>query len=222
MRYHKFRIDVFYPPEYRQKFHEILSEEEKTGDVSYQLVIEESAPPPEMLKDAVIVLASALTILKILYDFHKEIKNKKGKVYLTSKGQKFDLEAYNLDEVKIKIGEPSVKRYRIKLSFPNLPPNEVKRAAATLSFRPISFNGEILSPDNEVQFADYDDASGKIKTTIHVSNEKVNELYERGVSLYATAEPKKIHEGTALETTLFLNLMLSTRRTPSASKIEEY
>jgi len=215
MKYHKFRIDVFYPPEYRKKFHDILSSEERKEDVSCQYVIEETAPPPEMLKDAILVLASTLTILKILYDFHKEIKGKGGRVYLTAKGQQFDLEAYNLDEIKVKIGEPSVKRYKVELTFPNLPQDEVKRVAPTLSFRPIYLNGKELSRDNEVQFADYDDVTGKIKTTIHVSNEEVNDLYERGVPVYATAEYKKAYE-------VFLCLILSTEPIASASRIEEY
>jgi len=36
MRYHKFRIDVLHPSEYRQKFYEILSADERKEDVSYQ------------------------------------------------------------------------------------------------------------------------------------------------------------------------------------------
>jgi len=222
MRYHKFRIDVSYPPEYRQRFYKILSEEEKTGDISYQHIIEETAPPPEMLKDAVMILASTLTILKILYDLQKEIKSKKGTVSIRIKGQEFDLEAHNLDEIKLKIGKPSVKRYKVELSFPDLPQDEVKRAARTLSYRPIFFNGKMLSQDSTVLFADYDDDSEKVKANIHMNNEEVNELYETGVPIYSMAEPKKVNEGTPYEQTLFLRLILTTEPAPSLSKIEEY
>jgi len=221
MRYHKFRVDAFYPPEYRQKFYEILSKEEKKGDISYTHRIEETAPPPELWKDIVIVLASTLTILKILYDFYKEIRNKKGKVYVTAKGQQFDLEAYDLDEVKVKIGKPLVKRYRILLPVPDLPKGEEEGTARTLSFRPIFFKGKVLQ-NSEVQFADYNTKSGKVEATIHVTSDEVNELYEKGVPIYAVAELEKINEGTPFEQILFTRLTLSLELFPSYSRIEEY
>lgn len=132
------------------------------------------------------------------------------------------MEAHNLDEIKVKIGKPSVKRYKIGLSFPNLPQEEVKRAARTLSLRPIFFGEKKLSSDSEVLFADYDADSGKVKATIHVNDESVNELYEKGVPIYAKAEPKKVNEGTPYEQTLFLRLILTVESVPSSSKIEEY
>ena len=163
-----------------------------------------------------------MTILKILYDLKKEVKDKKGKIYLTVDGEQFDLEAHNLDEIKIKIGEPLTKRYKTELSFSNLSQKDVKQWAVTLSSRPVYFNGKILPLSNIVLFADYDDDSGKVKTTIHIDDQEVNRLYESGVPIYATAEVMKRFEGTPYEQTLFTNLILSREPMQLASKIEEY
>ncbi len=222
MRYYKLRIDGIYPSEYRQKLYEALDKEQEAGGLDYSNIIEESAPPLEMIKDIVQVLAPTLTILKILYDLKKEVKEKKGKIYLTVNGKQFDLEAHNLDEIKIKIGEPLTKRYKVELSFPNLTQKELKEWAANLSFRPVAFNGRILSPDNTVLFADYDDESGKVKATFHIDDQKVNKLYENGIPIYATAKVVKRYEGTPYAQTLFTHLILSRDPEQAASKIEEY
>lgn len=222
MRYFKFRVDVFHPPEYRSKFYEIMDNEKKKGEISYQHKIEEAAPPPELLKDIVIITASTLNILQTLYNFYNIIKNKKGRVYVTSKGKKFDLEAYNLDEIKVKIGEASIKKYKIELSFPNLTQDEMKEAAFTLSFRPIYFKGKMLSRDSHVLWSDYDDDAQKVKATIHVDDQEINELYERGVPIYAIAESTRWLEGTPRERLLLTRLLLSLELIPSACKLEEF
>jgi len=222
MRYFKIRVDSFHPPEYRSKFYEIINKEEKKGEMSYSRRIEETAPPPELLKDIVIITSSTLNILQALYYFYNITKNKKGKVYITSKGQKFDLEAYNLDEIKIKIGEASLKRYKIELSFPNLTQDDIKEVASTLSFRPIYFKGKMLPRDSQVQWADYDDDTQKVKATIHVDDPEINELYEKGVPIYAIAEPTRWLEGTPRERLLFTRLLLSLEPNSSACKLVEF
>ena len=78
-----------------------MFEKEKTqGNLTYKVRIEETAPPPELIKDIVLVSAASLSILKTLYDFYKEIKGKKGKVFITINGKQLDLEALNIDELK--------------------------------------------------------------------------------------------------------------------------
>jgi len=199
-----------------------MSNEEKKGEISYNRKIEETAPPSELLKDIIIITASTLNILQTLYNFYNIIKNKKGKVYVTSKGQKFDLEAYNLDEIKVKIGEASLKRYKIELSFPNLTQDEIKEAASTLSFRPIHFKDKMLSRESQVQWADYDDDTQKVKATIHVDDQEINELYEKGVPIYAIAEATRWLEGTPRERLLFTRLLLSLEPLPLAYKLVEF
>jgi len=221
MRYYKFRVDAFYPPEYREKFYDILDKEKKIEKLDYQYVLEESAPPLEMLKDIVMVLAPTLTILKILYDFSKEIRKKKGKVYVSVSNQQIDLEAHHIDEIKVKFGKPVFKPYKIHLSVPTLEQNEIKKAARTLSFRPISFNNVKLSSENTVLFADYNEESKMIEAVIHIRDDGINSLYEKGTAIYAMALPKKIHENTPLEQILFTELLLTTKFVTGSSKISE-
>ena len=57
MRYYKLRIDGFYPPEYRERLYEALTKEQEVGALDYYPIIEETAPPPEMIKDIIQVLA---------------------------------------------------------------------------------------------------------------------------------------------------------------------
>lgn len=103
MKRYKFEVRSYHPPEYRWQFYGIFDKEKAKGNLSYHHVIEETAPPPELIKDIVVVSAAGLTIIKNLYDFYKEIKGKKGKVYITVNGKRFDLEAYNIEELKAKI-----------------------------------------------------------------------------------------------------------------------
>jgi len=105
MRRYEFEVRSYHPPEYRGLFYGIFDKEKAKENLSYHLRIEETAPPPELIKDIVLVSAASLSIIKHLYDFYKEIKSKKGKVYITVKGKRFDLEAYNIDELKTKISD---------------------------------------------------------------------------------------------------------------------
>ncbi|MGP3705258.1 MAG: hypothetical protein ACKD6O_08225 [Candidatus Bathyarchaeota archaeon] len=83
----------------------MLEEEKKKGNLDYKAVIEEIAPPPELVKDIVTITASSLTILKILYDFYKETKKRKGKIIIKVNGDAFDLEAYKIEELEVKISK---------------------------------------------------------------------------------------------------------------------
>jgi len=103
MRRYDFEVQSIHPPEYRGSFYGIFDKERARGNLSYRKVIKEIAPPPELLRDFVFVSAATLTIIKHLYDFYKEIKSKKGKVYITIKGKSYDLEAYSIDELKVKM-----------------------------------------------------------------------------------------------------------------------
>lgn len=220
MKYFNFRVDVLTPPEDELKFNEMINEKKREGGMSYDHLFEETAPPLELVKDIVIITANTLIILKTLYEFQKIIKNKGGKVYLTIDGEKLDLEAHNIDEIKIKMGEPSIKRYKINLSYPYLTKEEIEKWAITLSSRPILFKGRRLSENNHVLFADYDQ-NHEIKATIQINDKEVNELYEKGASIYATSEPKKRFEGTSREQILFLELILGLDPFPFGGILEE-
>ena len=103
---YQFRVYSYYPEEYRLKFYRLLDKEK----VDYQIVIEETAPPRGLIEDIVEVTASTLTILKILYDFYKEIKKKRGKMVIRMNLKEFDLEYYNLEELTMKLeleGQPA-------------------------------------------------------------------------------------------------------------------
>ena len=107
MKRYKFEVQSIHPPEYRTSFYDIFKKESSKGNLHYRHIIKEIAPPPELIRDFVLVTASSLTIIKILYDFYKEIKSRKGKVYITINGKTLDLEAYDVDELKLKISEES-------------------------------------------------------------------------------------------------------------------
>jgi len=103
MAKYEFEVRSFHPPEYRSRFYSIFDEERSKGNLTCRYGIEETAPPPELVKDIILVTASSLTIIKILYDFHKEIRNKKGRVVIRIRGKDYDLEAYDIEELKLKI-----------------------------------------------------------------------------------------------------------------------
>lgn len=105
MKKYQFKVYSFHPEEYRAKFYNLLDKEK----VHYQVIIEETAPPPELIKDIVLITASTLSILKNLYDFYKETKKKKGTVIIRINERDFDLEAHNIDELKTKIESESSK-----------------------------------------------------------------------------------------------------------------
>jgi hypothetical protein len=109
---YKFKVYSFHPPEYKAEFYKLFEREQKAGHLSYTMRIEETAPPPELVKDIVLVTSASLTILKILYDFYKETKKKKGKVIIQINGEDLDLEAYNIDELKVKIESISKKEQK--------------------------------------------------------------------------------------------------------------
>lgn len=103
MEEHEFKVYSFHPSEYKGRFYRIFEEEKNKGNLTYEVRIEETAPPPDLIKDIVLVTASALTILKTLYDFHKEVRKKKGRVFIRIAGDDYDLEAYDIEELKLKI-----------------------------------------------------------------------------------------------------------------------
>lgn len=214
----EFRVDVFYSPEYRAKFYDILDKEKNKGNLSYKFRLEEAAPPPELIKDAVIIIASSLTIIKILYDFYNEIRKKKGKMYIRVKGKTFDLAAYGIDEAKAKIEleeKPPTKKYFVKLSFPDYSQKEVKKAARTLSYKCIIFNGRLLDSYNTV-VAEYNE--GNVEAVVSITDEEeINESYEKGKPLYAKAQIDEKY----LPRLFFAILILSSKVIPSGSKMKE-
>ena len=109
MKGYEFKVQSYHPLEYRGLFYGIFDKEKAKGNLNYHFVIEETAPPLELIKDIVLVTAASLSIIKHLYDFYKEIKSKKGKVYITVKGKRFDIEAYNIDELKAIISDEKEK-----------------------------------------------------------------------------------------------------------------
>lgn len=105
MERYEFEVEANHPLEYRTAFFSIFDKERAEGNVTYRRVIKEIAPPLGLVRDFVLVSAATLTIIKHLYDFYKEIKSKNGKVYITIDGDRFNLEAYNIDELKVKISQ---------------------------------------------------------------------------------------------------------------------
>jgi len=102
MKEYEFRVDVIYPPEFRKLFFETLEKEKSKGVLGYRRRIEEAAPPPDLIKDIILLTAASLSIIKTLYEFYRIIKarNKKSKVYVTVKGKRLDMEAYDVEELK--------------------------------------------------------------------------------------------------------------------------
>jgi len=107
---YEFEVQSIHPPEYRVSFYSLFDKERAKGNLTFRRVLKEMAPPPELIRDFVVVSAATLTIIKHVYDFYKEIKSKKGKVYIRIDGEDFDLEAYNVDELKAKISQKRKKK----------------------------------------------------------------------------------------------------------------
>jgi hypothetical protein len=104
MEKYKFKVYAFHPLEYRVKFYEALNREKKKGNIEYITNIEETAPPPEQIKDIVTIATPYVILaLKILYDWYKESKKKKGKVFIQINGEDIDIAAYNIEELEAKI-----------------------------------------------------------------------------------------------------------------------
>ncbi len=103
MERYEFEVQSIHPPEYRVSFYSLFDKEKAKGNLYYRRRLEEMAPPPELIRDFVFVSAATLTIIKHIHDFYKEIKSKKGKVYIRIDEEDYDLEAYNVDELKAKI-----------------------------------------------------------------------------------------------------------------------
>ena len=112
--------------------------------------------------------------------------------------------------------KPPLKKYFIRLSFPEFSQDEVERAARTLSRRPIIFNGNQISyPDNMTYDAEY--VSGNVEAIVYIRNEKINELYEKGRPLYATAQINERY----LPRLILTNLILSSKVVPSGCRMKQ-
>lgn len=105
MERYEFEVESIHALEYRTTFFTIFEQERAKGNLQFRRVIKEMAPPSGFVRDFIMVSAAVLTSIKVLYDFYKEIKSKRGRVYITAYGERFDLEAYNIDELKVKISQ---------------------------------------------------------------------------------------------------------------------
>ena len=103
LKEYNFKVYSFIPPEYGIKFYEIINKEKDKGDFSYKTRIEETAPPLGLIKEIIIVTASSLNIIWILYKIYNEIKKKKGKIVIRMNGKDFNLEAYDIEDLKMEI-----------------------------------------------------------------------------------------------------------------------
>ncbi len=52
MRYHTFRIDTYFPPEFSTIYYEMIGNEKKKKGVEIRHYVEETAPPPEPKKSS--------------------------------------------------------------------------------------------------------------------------------------------------------------------------
>ena len=105
MEKYSFKVYSVHPPEYRKRFYELVNDEAAKGEFDYKIGIEETAPPPELIKDIIIVTSASLNILWVLYKIYSEIKKKNGKVIIRKNGEDFDLEVYDIEELKIKMSK---------------------------------------------------------------------------------------------------------------------
>jgi hypothetical protein len=110
MQKYDFKVYSFHPLEYRPRFYELINEEEAKGEFNYKIRVEETAPPPELIKDIILVTSASLNILWTLYKIYNEIKKKKGKVVIRMNGEDFDLEAYDIEELKVKMSKAKQKK----------------------------------------------------------------------------------------------------------------
>jgi len=221
MKYYTFRIDAHFPPEFLNKYQEMIKNEKKEKDVEIKHYIEEAAPPPDMVIQMVHFTASSLAILKVLYDFYNDIKGKKGKVYISSEDGRFDLEAYNIDELTVKLGDPKIRRYYATLAYPNISKDIRKRMGRTLSYRPIFFEDRQLSKNNTTLFCDYEEDSQWVMTSMKIDDAEVNRLFDEGTPLYAYAEPHQIYVGAPAEKIIFTNLKISLKPLEGSSELKE-
>ncbi|MCK5628444.1 hypothetical protein KAI12_03170 [Candidatus Bathyarchaeota archaeon] len=111
MKETKFSVYSFHPPEYKASFYNMFDEEMRKGNLRLMKRIEGTASPTGLIKDMVTVIASALPIIKILYDFHKETKKKKGRVIIRKKGKNYDIESYDIEELKLILTENEKESY---------------------------------------------------------------------------------------------------------------
>lgn len=101
---YKFRLRAYHPPEFRPILYETLEEEKSKGEIDFITVIEECGPPPEQIKDILIIVSTSLTIIKTLYDIWKiSKKNGKSSVFVEVNDETFELDANNIDKIKVKI-----------------------------------------------------------------------------------------------------------------------
>ena len=221
MKYHNFRIDSFFPPDSSTEYYTMIENEKKKDHVEIQHYAEESAPPPELVKEIIFVTAASLTILRHLHYFYQEIKGKNGKVYITTEDGRFDFEAHNVDEIILKIGEPKISRYSTSLTFSDIPNDILKRMGRTLSFRPVYFEERQLSSNCHTLFCDYNESTNCIETSIQIEDDEVTRLFDQGTPLYAYSEPQKRYEGAQNEMTSLTNLRISVKPRDGSGELNE-
>jgi hypothetical protein len=185
------------------------------------VIFREAAEVPEIIKLTLILVKDVALPIALgvasnwLYDKIKDIRTQKVRINgIEVRIDKKRIEELLAKEIKDK---PLLKTYYVGLSFPDFPRDEILRAARTLADKPIIFSKkELPYPDNRVFFAEY--VSGKVKATIYIRDEKVNELHEKGRSLYAKAEAS---ETPAFRKLFFTHLILSSRRIANGSRVKQ-
>jgi hypothetical protein len=173
MKYYYFKVDISSPPEYESTIREILDQEKRKADTQIQYEIHE-AFQPEIFTQTLIITAASLEILLALYKIYKE-KKEKVKVVVTIDGKDFDFHTYNVDEVKLHIGEPSFMRYIVKLPLPKWNEEDIIRSARTLSSRPIFYKGKQKPEGNEVIFSNYNQETQTIDSEIQIKDAEIND-----------------------------------------------
>ena len=104
---YKFKVYSFHPEQFTRQFYRLFDEEREKGNLHYTIGIEETAPPPELVKEILYVTAASLSILKILYDFYKETRKKKGRIIINLKDRTIDMKDIDIDELRVLIESES-------------------------------------------------------------------------------------------------------------------
>ena len=216
-----FRVEIYFPPEFREDLTKIIQKEREMNGIDITKKVELSAPPEHFWKEILIITTQTLSIIVSLITIQKAISNKKGKVYITSNGEKIDLEAYNIDEIRVKLGEPKLRRYKVNIKVPELEEKEVADNAHLLSFRPITYENNPIGRDNHVLWADYNEKDRTIDASLQIKDKTINHEFEKGVSLFATVSFSRRREGTPGEFFLFTSLNVSKIKTEGAAELKQ-
>jgi hypothetical protein len=115
--------------------------------------------------------------------------------------------------------DQSKRIYMLKLHLPSFSKDNILRAARTLSGKSVVLNDRKLPyPSNRVYFAEYKKKTDEIQVILVLKMKEVNEIYEKGKQVYATASISKNPPFILSNLLSFTELILSTKPLKSGYK----